>query len=342
MRVGFLLDDLVVSHYVAEIIKFVEDEKTFEGPVLITGYKNNSNTNFFKKIIKLFKKKPIKIIDKLLQVIFLKLILKIESSIVNKTFPNFDKKVDLLKNKKLEIIDVKGKWSKSGLFLDFEDDDISRIISKNLDCIIRCGSGIIKGKILNVPKHGIISFHHGDNRVNRGGPSGFWEVLNEEASTGFIIQRLNKELDGGEVLFRGNLMTKSLWLVNNAQLLEKANFFLMRLLKDVSVKKSLPAPEGVRLHGNKLYKIDSSKILGKYIIKVLAPKVLRKFQHKFFSGKITRWSVAYAAHNNFSKSLWRYHEVENPRGRFLADPFVFSKGGNDFIFVEDFFWGCTR
>ena len=40
-----------------------------------------------------------------------------------------------------------------------------------------------KGKILDIFHFGILSFHHGDNRVIRGGPSGFWEVLNNHPSS---------------------------------------------------------------------------------------------------------------------------------------------------------------
>lgn len=36
----------------------------------------------------------------------------------------------------------------------------------------------------------VISFHLGVNRSNKGGPPGFWEVLNNEQSTGFIILTL--------------------------------------------------------------------------------------------------------------------------------------------------------
>ena len=32
---------------------------------------------------------------------------------------------------------------------------------------------------------------------------------------------------------------------------------------------------------------------------------------KILSPKVDRWSVAYALHNNFSKSLWRYKEIKN-------------------------------
>ncbi len=45
----------------------------------------------------------------------------------------------------------------------------------NCDVLIRCGKGILRGDILYAARHGILSFHHADNRINRGGPPGFWE-----------------------------------------------------------------------------------------------------------------------------------------------------------------------
>ena len=63
-------------------------------------------------------------------------------------------------------------------------------------------SGILKGKILETSKFGVISYHHGDNDFYRGVPAGFWEVYNKDPITGFIIQKLNNELDNGEILFK--------------------------------------------------------------------------------------------------------------------------------------------
>ena len=59
--------------------------------------------------------------------------------------------------------------------------------------------------------------------------------------------------------------------------------------------------------------------------------------NKILSPPVGRWSIAFAQHNNFSKSLWRYKEIKNPRGRFLADPFVYQKDDEDYIFTEDLF-----
>jgi hypothetical protein len=341
LRIGILIDNLKVNHYVNELINFIESEKEFDKITIITGYKNEKPKSLYKKILKLFKQSPLKIFDTIISILIYKLISKIELPRTNKIFPNYQIKKELNKEK-INILFVTGKWSKSGKFLDFSNEDISKIIKKNFDCIIRCGSGILKGDILNASKFGVISFHHGDNRVNRGGPSGFWEVLNNEPSTGFVIQKINNELDGGEVLMRGNIMTLGFWFTNKAQIIEKSNFFLIKLLKKIYLEGKLPKSEKVRLHGKTLYKIDSSKPLLKYLLKNYVPKTLNKINDLILSPKINRWYVAYAKHNNFSKSLWRYKEIPNPKGRFLADPFVFRYNDSDYIFVEDFLYSQNK
>ena len=182
-------------------------------------------------------------INLILKSILRNLIKRLEYQRTINKFPNYGKKFDVRKIFKDKKISIKGEWSKSGIYLDFTEDDIKKISSTNLDCIIRCGSGILKGKILDIFPFGILSFHHGDNRVIRGGPSGFWEVLNNHPSSGFIIQRLNNELDGGDVLVRGNIMTEKFWYLNNAQLLEKSNIFFKKLLYKIAVDNSLPKIE---------------------------------------------------------------------------------------------------
>ena len=67
--------------------------------------------------------------------------------------------------------------SKSGFVFRYRDDDVRAIKGLNLDLLLRCGSGILRGEILNAARFGILSFHHADNRINRGGPAGFWEVF---------------------------------------------------------------------------------------------------------------------------------------------------------------------
>ena len=86
------------------------------------------------------------------------------------------------------------------MILNFDEKSVSEIKKNNFDLIYFSGSGIIRGEILNSTKIGVISLHHADNRFMRGKHSGFWEVLKNKPTTGFIIQKLNI---GGLVLALG-------------------------------------------------------------------------------------------------------------------------------------------
>ena len=81
-------------------------------------------------------------------------------------------------------------------------EDLEHIQGYELDVIIRLDFRILRGGILDVAKAGVWSFHHGDNRVNRGGPAGYWEVMLEWTDTGSVLQILNEDLDNGFVLDR--------------------------------------------------------------------------------------------------------------------------------------------
>ena len=341
-RVGFLIDDFNLESNVLDLIKFVKESKNFDKPVIITGYKKYYNLNIFERIKKNLKKTPLKLINDIIRVITLKIIYKLESKNVNDEYPGFFLKKKFIEKDLFDTVMLSGRWSKSGLYLEFTNEDLDKLSSYNLDCIIRCGSGILRGNILDCFKYGVLSFHHGDNRVNRGAPTGFWEVMNNEPSSGFIIQKLGKELDGGEVLLRGNLNTKKYWLLNQAQLLKKSNFFLIKLLNDLAIKRVLPKTEGVTLHGNKLFKSDNAKDYLKYLFTILLPGKLKSFFKSIFNSNKICWQIAFANHNNFSKSLWKYNEIKNPVGRFLADPFVIEHNGENYIFVEDFLFNDLK
>ena len=66
----------------------------------------------------------------------------------------------------------------------FGADDVAKLRALDVDVFLRFGFRILRGDILHVARYGVWSFHHGDNRVNRGGPAGFWEVHENWPATG--------------------------------------------------------------------------------------------------------------------------------------------------------------
>ncbi|MCW8107265.1 hypothetical protein OPS25_01940 [Alteromonas ponticola] len=344
VKVGFLVDNVTFSSYTYELVKHVAESEYFANPVIITGYCPKPTKKTFKEKVRaaIFENKLINSLESQTIDSLVGFIRKLERKPIRRKKPFHFKTHHVRERSDIEVLKVEGTWSKSKLFLEFSSEQIEKISDENFDCIVRCGSGILRGDILSTPTYGVLSFHHGDNRVNRGGPSGFWEVLNDEPSSGFIIQKLSNELDGGQVLVRGNIMTRANWMENNAALLYKSNFFMTKLLDQIAQTGELPAEEEPTLHDHQLLKIDKITPLLKYLYKVHAKLFKERVMNKLFGASIVRWSVAYSTHDEFKKSLWRYKEIDNPEGSFLADPFVLSHEGRTVIFVEDFNYAARK
>src|SRR5215208_1938431 len=73
----------------------------------------------------------------------------------------------------------------------FPQDAIEKIRTYDLDVAISFGFRILRGEALRIAKHGVWSYHHGDNLVNRGGPAGFWEVMDGSPINGSVLQVLS-------------------------------------------------------------------------------------------------------------------------------------------------------
>lgn len=233
----------------------------------------------------------------------------------------------------LETTRITPQVSKSGFVYRFSDEDVDKVRALNLDVLIRCGTGIVRGRLLESAKFGILSFHHADNRLNRGGPPGFWEVRHGSETTGFIIQQLTEELDGGKVLFRGYFRTEAYWLLNQANLFLKSNYYMKHLLLKIAEAGKLPAVESSTPYSCTLFRSPDLKDSAAYFANTLSRKINAVIKLKL---KIhPRWHVGFVRADWTQAVMWRGTEIKNPRHHFLADPFVYSRDGKDYCFVED-------
>jgi hypothetical protein len=225
--------------------------------------------------------------------------------------------------------------SKSELVFRYTPEDLEKIKHYKLDILVRGGSGILRGEILRVCPFGVVSFHHANNNVNRGGPAGFWEVFNREPSSGFILQRLTEELDGGDVLLKGSRATSSYYMLNLVRLSLKANIFLHRFLERLGESRALPKIFKKVPYSYPLYRNPSVKDQLRYACRTLV--YLGRKKVRTVLGKVQRWGVAYQFVKDWRSSvLWRSTVIKNPPNRFLADPFVIYKNGSHLCFVEDY------
>ena len=330
LKIGLIIDGTTVNIYKKNLIEFIINENLYfsspiiisQNPRVIKSKNSYFNFNFYNVLVR-------KIINKFINYIE---ITKVKKNKLHKYYG------DSFSTNNYDITNLKvyPNVSKSGFIYRYSHEDLEKIKELKLDILIRCGTGILKGDILNVTKFGIISFHHGDNRYNRGGPSGFWETYLNWPTTGFIIQKLTEELDGGNILYRGNIKTSALWHENNAQLLLKSNFFIFKILKYISTNNSLPAIENSSLYYNNIFKQPNAYILLRYIFNeylfILKYKIYSRFNIK------EKWSVSFIKNSSLNFDMKKAITIMNPFNRFLADPFVIKHKDRDICFVEDFYF----
>jgi hypothetical protein len=338
-RVGIIVDSISVSKQLEDLISLSKQSAYYEITALVINNIESKRSNIVMQIAYYIKQRGLK---KFLDNAFFKIVCKIESTVVRRMcqFNKFFSSTQLNKED-FVTIDVKPKISKNGLVYRYEKEDIKRIKKLDLDLLIRGGSGILRGEILDVCPNGVISFHHADNNINRGGPPGFWEVYEKNPRTGFIIQKLNNELDAGDVLYRGFISTKWFYSLNLAYLYELANPFFHHVLEDITSENLKLKVLEKRPYSYPLYTTPTTLQTLIYLLKtffILGSKIFKKLLGKSF-----RWGVAYQFSEKWNNAtLWRSQRIPNPKNRFLADPFVIKQNGSHFCFVEDFDYNSNK
>jgi hypothetical protein len=192
---------------------------------------------------------------------------------------------------------------------------------------------------------GILSFHHGDNRVNRGGPTGVWEVLNGEPTSGLTLQIMSAELDGGTVLARSVGRTDPYSFDANRQaIFARSPAVMARTVKRLWCGESGvhgsatadPAWSGFE-HGILRFPENAAAISG---VRGLLSRRARF--HRQWRGRTHQWSIAwqFARHDTGGvpdQSLRRYRVWPSPPGIFRADPFpVLGEDDRHWLFFEEY------
>tara|TARA_R110002072_G_scaffold30097_11_gene94426 strand:+ start:20597 stop:22267 length:1671 start_codon:yes stop_codon:yes gene_type:complete len=269
------------------------------------------------------------------------------------------KKISDLPNftaQKMEIWPVQKKYTD-----DISSTDLDSLRTWDLDIIIRLGFRILKGEILRLPKYGVWSYHHGDNRVNRGGPPCFWEVMKGEETTGSILQILSEKLDDGQVIYRSWSHTDPLSVQRNAnRVFWKSCYFAPRMIKKLSFLGEQRWKEEIqRLQDSpgdytaNMYRPPNGGVMFALWVKLWVNnglRIVKEYAKKphweiFISSKSKKVEVKHsdeALHSalkpikdsilasNFTPL------ISTNTSRYYADPFVVERDAKTYLFFEDY------
>ncbi len=84
---------------------------------------------------------------------------------------------------------------------DFHDDAAKELLrSLKPDLGIVYGTNILRKSVFSIPRLGSINMHQGLAPKYRGGPSVFWELLNNESEVGITVHTVESKVDTGEII----------------------------------------------------------------------------------------------------------------------------------------------
>ena len=338
IRIGILIDNDFISAWSYKMIDEI----------------NSSSSS---QVVLIVKNKQ----DRISKKSFLKRIIEGRTSILFTLYKKIDKKLHKLKPDAFELIDIKNIIPEKNVdrinvtphqtkFSDkIIDSDIKEIEKYKVDIFIRLGFRILRGEILKIAKYGVWSFHHGDNKVNRGGPPGLWEVLEDWDETGVVLQILNENLDGG------TLLSKSYSLTHHTSAGKNRNNFYWKALSFMPLKIEELYRDGekvfyeniaqknshLQFYSNRLYTPPSNREMLSLGYKLILKKVRKKIRSIIY---FDQWVLLFKLNKSstISTSFFRFKKILPPKDRFWADPHVIKKNDEYFIFIEELLYSTNK
>jgi len=166
-------------------------------------------------------------------------------------------------------------------------------------------------------RHGAITVLHG----------GFWECYHRRPQTSFVIRRVGSD----QVLRKGSFHTRFYYSLNHANVCKKSVAHLKQVLGKLAATDQWPAGEqrdaaissGAPSAGECL--VYAGKLVARVTRKALqrVPILNERWGISVIPGK---WNEALS---------WRSARTRLPRGRYWADPFVYTRAGRRVCFVEE-------
>ncbi|MEW6355234.1 MAG: hypothetical protein AB1696_02835 [Planctomycetota bacterium] len=224
---------------------------------------------------------------------------------------------------------------------DWEDENIRRMEAYDIDVFIHLGSHIPGGRILQVPRYGVWSYHYSGDVVNRHGPPGFWEVFKYHPTTESILYLLSEGSDNGTVLCRSYSATNRLSVeLNRNNCLCKSLSFAPRKLAELHriggerfFSRARKENGRIGSCASNLCAMPRDRELWAPLLRYAVWRVKTRFISVFHS---CQWILLFGLGDGVSTCFRMFKRLVPPRDRFWADPFVVQKSGLYYVFMEEF------
>ena len=203
-----------------------------------------------------------------------------------------------------------------------------------LDLIVCLGTELPPTPLRSCARLGTLAFEWADALHRKGLPIGFWEVFERQDTTAFALRRFDAQSTSSELLLRGQVPTRHYYLLNRAALFDKAHHHLRVVLSRLASTGRWPNPQASSRIDRPPRGYPSAAQSLAYLRRHFAAMIHKKLAK--LRGRDAHWQVSFVRSDWRDAALQQARPIDNPPGRYLADPFVIRRTGRDYCFVEDF------
>ena len=236
------------------------------------------------------------------------------------------------------VIKVFPKLNGDDSFLS--EADVKNIRDYQLDILIKFGFDGLLLETLNASRYGTWFYYHGDDRIMKGGPPGFWEVVENWSETGSALLSVGGKFSPNRVLFRSHFITYPLSPARHRSYFFWATTsFLPRqidLLQRLGEEKFWQETEKYNtalLRDIKRYQ-EPTNILTIKSISKLGFRLTTEFIHRFFYAN--QWFLLFSFKKDASNNFKDFVRLMPSREKFWADPHIVQLNGKYYVFIEEF------
>jgi hypothetical protein len=255
---------------------------------------------------------------------------------------------DLLQNVSEIVIDP----IEEGSYNIFKAEDLVEIKNHNLDIIINFGFALLKGEILKIPRYGIWSYHLGDSRIINTVTSGYWEVVDKNPITSSVLEILREDPEKGINIFCSRESTYVYSVnVNRNKLFWRASLFIPRIMNGIY----LYGDSYLNMLNNKFKKDEQANAIDTFSAPAFFPALrnlviyfvvtIRQICKKVLYSDSFNWMLLFEINDVedvLFNSFGRFKKLHSSKDKFWADPFVITRNGKFYIFVEEFIYHTNK
>jgi hypothetical protein len=241
---------------------------------------------------------------------------------------------------------IKAVTKKNGAISFFSEADADIIRKYQLDVLVKFGFDGLLLETLNAAKYGTWFYCHGDDRIMKGGPPGFWEVVEDWAETGTALLSVGGRFSPNRVLFRSHFLTyplsparqRSYYFWATTSFLPRQIDLLHRLGEERFYKETNKYNTAL-LRDIRRIEEPSNILTLKAIAKISVRLLKELFQRIFYHYP---WLLLFSLTNEYPNNFREFKKLQPPKDCFWADPHIIQENGKYFIFIEEFSWGINK